>query len=250
MLKVRKKTLYFFFTVLSIFITMPGLYKAESIEGLEYKDPAVIKNDPSYKEEDAYFSDTGNAQVEDRIFDLARKAYGLPVQTRDVEGIIFVGDSRVVGMQSYAGGYEYIGEISTGYPWLISTAQHKVAELFQIYPGYDIVMCFGVNDPGNISSYIQEYYTLQTIYKDHFWIMSVNPIYDAAASANGYFIHDSQVEAFNERMQAAFPDIYLDVYSMLGFYGYETLDGIHYAPETYVMIQEICREMIEEKLWQ
>ena len=77
--------------------------------------------------------------------------------------------------------------------------------------------------------------------------MSVNPVNDAAASSCGYFINSDMVVSFNQLLEQAFPDRYLDVYSYLQQNGYGTSDGVHYDIGTYLVIQEYTKYLINQK---
>ena len=170
-----------------------------------------------------------------------------PAETcREPEEMSFVGDSRVVGMESSCSGNVYIGEVAAGYGYLVSVVP-TVCSIADARPQDDIVVTFGVNDVGNINAYIAEYAYLYEKYRGRFWVMSVNPIEDGAAAANGYFARNYMVENFNALLRDAFPDIYLDCYDMMLQNGYQTWDGVHYSPSTYQDIQEYAYEMISEK---
>ena len=100
----------------------------------------------------------------------------------------------------------------------------------------------------NIGSYISEYQYLVDAYPDtRFWFMSVNPVSDAMASSCGYFINSDMVISFNNVLQQAFPEQYLDVYSYLLENGYGTSDGVHYDVGTYLVVQEYTKYLINQK---
>lgn len=170
------------------------------------------------------------------------RADGETVQ--EITDIIFVGDSRVVGMAS-AGGYHYVGEVSMGYSWLTGEGTGWMLQEMAANPDAAIVLCFGINDLGNIGSYIGYYQTLISQYPDREWyFMSVNPVNEAAASACGYTVNNAMIEAFNQSLMSSFPDRYIDVYSYLLANGFGTGDGIHYDAGTYGTIQDYTLLMI------
>ena len=165
----------------------------------------------------------------------------------EVTQMIFVGDSRVVGM-SMAGGYSYVGKESIGYDWFVSEGVYQMLNQMNTWPDAEVILCFGINDVANIGSYIAEYQYLEENYPNtRFWFMSVNPVNDGMASSCGYFINSDMVLSFNSVLQQAFPDQYLDVYSYLQSNGYGTSDGVHYDVGTYLVIQEYTRYLIEQK---
>lgn len=169
-------------------------------------------------------------------------------QHHEVSQMIFVGDSRVVGM-SMAGGYCYVGKEGIGYDWFVSEGVYQMLDQMSICPQADVILCFGVNDVANIGSYVAEYQYLKENYPDtRFWFMSVNPVNDGMASSCGYFINSDMAVSFNRVMQQAFPEQYLDVYSYLQENGYGTSDGVHYDIGTYLVIQEYTKYLINQKV--
>ena len=168
-------------------------------------------------------------------------------QHHEVSQMIFVEDSRVVGM-SMAGGYSYVGKESIGYDWFVSEGVYQMLDQMNAWPDADVILCFGINDVANIGSYISEYQYLVDAYPDtRFWFMSVNPVNDAMASSCGYFINSDMVISFNNVLQQAFPEQYLDVCSYLQENGYGTSDGVHYDVRTCLVIQEYTKYLINQK---
>ena len=168
-------------------------------------------------------------------------------QHREVTQMIFVGDSRVVGM-SMAGSYCYVGKESIGYDWFVSEGVYQMLDQMNAWPDADVIFCFGINDVANIGSYIAEYqYLMESYPNTRFWCMSVNPVNDGMASSCGYFINSDMVASFNSVLQQAFPEAYLDVYSYLQQNGYGTSDGVHYDVGTYLVIQEYAKYLINQK---
>ena len=149
---------------------------------------------------------------------------------------LFVGDSRVVGMSSAvsASGTSFVGKVSMGYSWMVSTALSQVKAKLKKEPTLYVIFCFGINDLGNIDKYISEYKKLISSYKyANFFFMSVNPINTSAARANGYKVTNSEIEAFNTKLKEAMGFRYLDTYKWMTKKGFDTADGIHYASSTY-----------------
>ncbi len=184
-----------------------------------------------------------------RIFRSANFSVLESKKTRnEVSGILFVGDSRTVGM-SYIGGYDYIGKNGAGYNWFSSEAVYSMLDYMNWCPDNDVVLCFGVNDVWTIDSYISYYRDLFSTYpQTRFWIMSVNPCQDDMAASCGYMINNDMINQFNEIMQMTFPEHYLDINTFLWFQGFGTNDGVHYDEGTYLVIQEYTRSLITEKI--
>ena len=171
--------------------------------------------------------------------------------TQDCWDLIFFGDSRVVGMSEYAGGYHYVGRVSAGYPYMTGDGLTGLLQMMADWPYADIVFCFGVNDPGNVDSYIGFYQSFLAQYPGRrAWFMAVTPVSEVQAAAAGYQIRNAQIEAFNAALQYAFPDRYIDCYTYLMENGVNTGDGVHYDGTTYAAEQDFTWRTIQEKLEQ
>ena len=165
--------------------------------------------------------------------------------------LIFFGDSRVVGMSEYAGGYHYVGRVSAGYSYMAGDGYTALTQMMADWPYADIVFCFGVNDPGNVDSYIGFYQSFLAAYPDRrAWFMAVTPVSEVQAAAAGYQIRNAQIEAFNAALQSAFPDRYIDCYTYLMENGVNTGDGVHYDGTTYAAEQDFTWRTIQEILEQ
>lgn len=160
--------------------------------------------------------------------------------------MIFYGDSRTVGLAQCAGGCTYVGKVAAGYDWMAGEGYALLQNAMAEHPDATVVFCFGVNDMGNVESYIRFFRDFQASYPEkEAFFCSVNPVADSYAAANGYAVRDAQVVAFNDRVQAELPDEYLDSYTFLAAGGYETVDGVHYGSETYVEIQNLTKLLAE-----
>ncbi|MDO5424128.1 MAG: hypothetical protein Q4F41_10415 [Eubacteriales bacterium] len=157
--------------------------------------------------------------------------------------LIFVGDSRTVGMKAAVGGKAvYIAKIGEGYDWLSTTALKSLKKQLAKYPASQVVFNLGVNDVGNVSAYRTFYRKLFAQYPDaKFYILSVNPIENGKGS---WAVTNKMIRAFNKKMKAAFPENYLDCYSELVKNGYETADGLHYTSTTYWKIYDFVLNAI------
>ena len=162
---------------------------------------------------------------------------------------VFVGDSRVVGMETASdlvgkGAISYLGKVGAGYSWLSSECINTI----QDYENVNIVLCFGVNDLGNIENYVTLYRTLMDTNQNvDWWVLSVNPVDEGKESQYGYSVRNFSIEDFNARLQEEFSDIYIDSYSYLLDSGYATVDGVHYTPETYRNIENFVIGKLQGK---
>lgn len=156
--------------------------------------------------------------------------------------LLFAGDSRTVGMGNAVNdSCIYIGESGEGYQWLTENGLSQISSALESDPAIPVILNFGVNDPENISLYIDCYRSLMDTYTDTpIYILSVNPLENDA----DFNTTNEMVELFNATMQNAFPDNYLDCYSYLTGSGFETVDGLHYTEETYQAIHDYAVEQV------
>lgn len=162
------------------------------------------------------------------------------VERPDTTGIIFIGDSRTVGMNNTVDidsveNQWVVAKVGMGYDWLISDgwvqAQQIMSDNKQI-GSWKIICNLGVNDLGNIDKYIDFY--LENNDKYNITVVSVNPTVD---ECNG--VQCSDIEKFNEKI-TEIPNIeYIDTYDMLVQTGYNAPDGLHYDNKTYNKIYKI-----------
>ncbi len=146
--------------------------------------------------------------------------------------VLFVGDSRTVGMKNSvtaAANVSFKAKVSMGYSWLISTADSTIKAALKSNPSMTVVFGLGVNDLGNVNSYISYYKKLIKAYPDaNFVFLAVNPI-----TYSNEYISNSKIAAFNKLIKNAFGSSYLDTNTWMTKNGFSTVDGLHYTPETY-----------------
>lgn len=160
---------------------------------------------------------------------------------------VFVGDSRTVGLQEAVKGSDtYIARWGQGYDWFSQTGRGRLEKILDEYPYSAVIFNLGINDMGNVESYVREYRELQADYpKARFYFMSVNPVEESFLRANGYSGRDNaSIEVFNDRMKQVFGSFYIDTYHwMIGQeyvldlpHGHGTMDGLHYIDIVYQML--------------
>lgn len=152
-------------------------------------------------------------------------------RTVKAHSLVFVGDSRTIGMRDAVNdGCTYIGKEGEGYMWFSSEGVQELDAVLAGNPGQTVIFNFGVNDPANISLYIDLYTALEETYPGaSFYYMSVNPLIDS----EGFNTTNEMISIFNATLQSAFPDSYLDCNSYLNEIGFETVDGLHYTDASY-----------------
>lgn len=166
--------------------------------------------------------------------------------------MIFVGDSRTVGLQQVVGGdATYIGKVGEGCAWFTRKAIKKLEKELDAFPTATVVLNFGINDLGNINDYITAYHQLMVRYPlARFFVVSIHPVEQKLAKSYGYSVTNQQIQAFNGQMKQVFAANYVDTYSYLMGTGAiqprgkSTVDGIHYTAEGYQMIYQYIESQI------
>ena len=218
------RNLVFFSTVIALGLT--------NIVGAEEKKPLVkpysIEANPNIETE----STESTESLDETETELQW------VEVEEFDTVLFLGDSRVVGMSSASGRYSYIGKNGAGYDWLVSTGEPELRKMLAEYPNMDVVLSLGVNDLGNIDSYIEKYRAIKQEFPDtRIWVMSVMPVLESVEQHTGYSVQNSTVDDFNNKLKEEFNDRYIDTYSYLIANGFKTWDGVHYTEDTYVDLE-------------
>ncbi len=149
-------------------------------------------------------------------------------------GIIMIGDSRCVQMQAAVngGGVSWICENGKGYEWLNETAIAWADP--SVGKGTKVVICLGVNDPGNVNNYAQLINARAADWSARgatVYYVSVNPVWE-----NPY-VTQEQVDNFNNTMPGLLSGvIWIDTQSWLKENGCRIVDGLHYDDPTSVNI--------------
>lgn len=159
--------------------------------------------------------------------------------------VIWVGDSRTLGMRDAlkdTGADIFIGAAGEGYTWFAETGLPELKKAIAEFPDAPVVINFGVNDYDNLSSYMTLYEELTSEYSDTvFYFLSVNPI-EPTLCKN---ITNEEIADFNAHLKEAFPDTYIDSFTMLMIDQAVTIDGIHYSEEDYQKIYEFTVSKIK-----
>lgn len=206
--------------------------------------------------EDARLSETPSLMESEALSFVEAKASGTLFQAGQggilpKHRILFVGDSRTVGMQSALEKQRIgdlclsVAEVGEGCAWFNETGRKRMASILRVNPDLRVVLNLGVNDPDQIERYLSAYREIIRDFPEtDFWFLSVNPIdHDLMAEMDFSpisldLITQERVDALNEALREAFPERYLDSASMLEETGFETADGIHYSPDTYLKIHD------------
>lgn len=158
------------------------------------------------------------------------------------KSLLYVGDSRMVGMKSALNNsnIHFIAKESKGYNWL-TEQKENIENTIKNNKISFVVFNLGVNDLSSIDSYLNFYNNTYLNSNDdgvYYFFLSVNPINDNKAKASGYEVKDANVVKFNNKLQSAVGDKYIDSYTQIKDI-LDTQDGIHYQATTYQLIHYI-----------
>jgi hypothetical protein len=145
----------------------------------------------------------------------------------EYEEWFWIGDSRTVGMaRSIA--IDYLGKVGAAISFFRSNAE----SIYQIRDK-TVIMNLGVNDLDS-NAYLRLYNSMPDEFLDNNTVifMSVNPC------DGKYSYLNSRIDAFNDAMKNGLDSRiqFLDCCSYLKWYGFGTVDGLHYTDATYADI--------------
>lgn len=168
-----------------------------------------------------------DAYVQDTAPEPLVKAVETATSTSD---IIFVGDSRTVGME-YAvnnSDYTWLCEVGKGYYWFKENID-SVDDYAK--PGTKVIINLGVNDLGNASKYA----TLINSYVDLWTSEGIEVYYSAVTPVGDTTVTNDQIEKFNQTLKSGLDSriTWIDSYSYLTENGFSSSDGLHYNNATY-----------------
>lgn len=149
-------------------------------------------------------------------------------------GILFIGDSRCVQMQEAVGGggCSWIAKNGGRYEWFSETAVPQADNI--VGKGTKVVICMGVNDPGNIGNYaalVNQKAAEWSARGARIYYVSVNPVWE-----NPY-TSEQQVLNFNASMPGMLSGVrWIDTYNYIQGAGCRIVDGLHFDAETYIKI--------------
>ena len=196
--------------------------------------------------------------------EMARPAIGMRYSK-----VIFVGDSRTVGMNatlkkqvssSILNGVSFVASAGQGLSWFKSEGYEQLLkEISEAEGSRPIAVIFnlGVNDMANASNYVSYMTNIAPTLKKKnckLFYMSVNPINSTMITKAGRGARtEAQVREFNSKIHSGLSVYYkfIDTYSVLMKKGYGTNasyvgvdrdsdDGLHYTTKTYKRIYYYC----------
>ena len=162
-----------------------------------------------------------------------------------VKKLIFVGDSRTVGMKNAVDSEDpndvWSCQTSMGLDWLKSTGVPAVES--HITQGSHLIILMGVNDLYHVDSYISYMNSLVSKVNSKggkLYFVSVNPTSRSADYLN------SDINSFNSKMKSGLSSSikYIDTHTYLKNNGFSSSDGIHYTSTTYKQIYTLIKNNI------
>ena len=158
--------------------------------------------------------------------------------------LIWVGDSRTIGMQNAVNdNCLYIGASGEGYNWFVSDGEAQMRTAVKKHPDAPVVINLGVNDYDNLDLYIEKYRSVTEEFSDTvFYFLSVNPI-DPAICKN---ITTEPSADFNNCLKENFPAAYIDSFTYLMVSEISPFDGVHYSEEVYQKLHDFVVQEIQK----
>ena len=168
--------------------------------------------------------------------------------------IIFVGDSRTLGMRdalrrsSRRDDDVFVGRVGEGVHWFIEEGMDEMSDAIEENPDLPVVLNLGVNDPLEIDDYIVTYWDCIREHPDtDFYIMSVNPIdeeflleSETAVEEVLDTINNLNIAKLNIALKEEFASRYLDCAAWLKENGFDTVDGLHFSTSTYLKVHDFA----------
>jgi hypothetical protein len=175
----------------------------------------------------------------------------LPKQTRaddNKQGIVFVGDSRTVGMKSAIGDianqFTWICEVGKSGSWVKEDAQWKILNDMSNKGNITVVYLMGVNnlDSSYESGVANDIATLG--FKEVYYVetLGVDPSkYNGKYSAE---LTNDKVTKFNSEIASATDKKYKILSMYADISSSNTTDGIHYDPATYSKVFKLITQQL------
>ena len=200
-------------------------------------DAVPFSQSKSFSEEDS----SGSVADPGAVYALSGAAPLAQTSVPSQRRTIFIGDSRTVGMQMYVGGEEneyWSAKNSMGYSWMRESGVPAVEDL--IGRDTDVVILMGVNDLGNMGSYV-DYMNEKAAERKRrgarTFFVSVTPVRENGS----HNARNSRIDEFNAYAQANLRGVhYIDAADRIRD-SFGSPDGLHYDGPTYREIYRIIR---------
>lgn len=179
-----------------------------------------------------YMAEAKLHHIEDEQLPLADKQ-------ENSHGIIFIGDSRTVGMENAVAETEnifFVSKVGQGLKWFKETAIEEVAKIKEEnghIKYWTIISNLGVNDLHNANKYKEQYsLLLKNEWKnDRFYFVTVNPVIDDLTT-----VSNQSIWQFNQIMSEEYQII--NTYDFVNSH-MDSKDGLHYSRKLNEKIYEM-----------
>ncbi len=215
--------------------TGPGT-EFEAVGRLVFNEPAVFLGTTdngwyqlNYSDQLCYVSGNYLSETKQEVVQQAETAVSVASG-----GVIIIGDSRCVQMQAATGGggCAWICQNSMGYKWMSETAIPQADP--SVGKGTKVVICLGVNDPGNVRNYADLVNAKAAEWGARgakVYYVSVNPVWENP------HVTQEQVDVFNSTMPGLLQGVtWIDTQSWMIENGYRIVDGLHYDDSTSINV--------------
>lgn len=158
--------------------------------------------------------------------------------------IIFIGDSRTVGMKQYVGSDNNIWSCKSGmgFSWMQSTGVPQIEN--KVSSDTAVCILMGINDmlyvsPNKYSSYINECASRWTSKGAAVYFVSVNPVRKSGYNS----LNNDKIQTFNQNVRNGLSQNvgYIDTFSAI-IDTFNSIDGLHYDKETSLSIYNLIKE--------
>lgn len=231
------------FDIASCWNQAETIYETSSQDS-HYIDPNGKPKNPIYTNPEDYKTGTkDNSSTDSASSDISENTtVSTPTTTPSTKKLIFVGDSRTVGMQSAVGDLGkndvWSCQSSMGLDWLKSEGMPNIEN--QITEGSHIIILMGVNDLHNADKYVSYINGLVSTVNSKggkLYFVSVNPTNRSADYLN------DDIDAFNLKLKNGLSSYvkYIDTNTFLINNGFSSNDGVHYTATTYKQIYTLIK---------
>ena len=182
----------------------------------------------------------------------------------EISNMIFVGDSRTVGMYDAvnskstpdsqnlnvtdSNNVTWSAKVSMGYSWMESTGVPQIES--KIVDNTGVIILMGINDMGNVNQYASYANKKAEEWESKsakVFFVSVNPVSERDAQKYGYPETNTMIENFNKNLKAGLSSkvTYIDTYSSIkGDMEKGTQDGVHYTNDVYKKIYKLITSKV------
>lgn len=165
------------------------------------------------------------------------------IESQKYDKLLFIGDSRFVGMEKFNENDFFKAEVGEGYSFMVESFP-LLTDRYQ--KNNCIVIGLGVNDLFNVEKYIN--YINDLAGKFNICVITVGPVEEIKYGDFGYTVTNVQIEEFNDLLKNKLNKNIklLDINQFLACDGYNTIDGLHYDDETYEKIYQHIKKNLQE----